>query len=92
MRPRRNIAATSLKVLLEHIYSVKSYDKNKHESFALSLLENFSWGLTYFDQFITTGKVYGEFDGSIISSFTIVYLFLPYIFLKNMEQGKALIG
>ena len=60
MKPRRHIAATSLKVLRENIYSAKSYDKNKHENFALSLWENSSWGLTYFDQFITTGEVFTE--------------------------------
>ena len=47
----RNIAVTSLKVLCKNLYSIKSYDKTNMKVFALSLWENFSWGLTYFDKF-----------------------------------------
>ena len=49
---RRNIAATSLKMLLKNLYSVKCYDKLNMNVLALSLWENFWWGLIYFDQFI----------------------------------------
>ena len=49
---RGNIAATSLKMLLKNLYSVKCYDKLNMNVFILSLWENFWWGLIYFDQFI----------------------------------------
>ena len=49
---RGNIAATTLKMLWKNLYSVKSYDKLNMNIFALSLWENFWWGLIYFDQFI----------------------------------------
>ena len=48
---RRNIAATSLKMLLKNLYSVKCYDKLNMNVLTLSLWENFWWGLIYFDQF-----------------------------------------
>ena len=48
---RGNIAATSLKMLLKNLYSVKSYDKLNMNVITLSLWENFWWGLIYFDQF-----------------------------------------
>ena len=51
---RGNIAATSLKMLWKNLYSVKCYDKLNMNVFTLSLWENFSWGLIYFDQFIIT--------------------------------------
>ena len=47
-----NIAATSLKMLLTNLYSVKCYDKLNINVLTLSLWENFWWGLIYFDQFI----------------------------------------
>ena len=50
---RGNIAATSLKKLWVNLYSVKCYDKLNMNVFTLSLWENFWWGLTYFDQFIS---------------------------------------
>ena len=49
---RRHIAAILLKILCGNPNSVKSYDKSNMKVFALSLWENFSWGLTYFDQLI----------------------------------------
>ena len=49
---RGNIAATSLKILLKNLYSVKCYDKLNINVLTLSLWENFWWGLIYFDQFI----------------------------------------
>ena len=49
---RGNIAATSLKMLLKNLYSVKCYDKLNINVLTLSLWENFWWGLIYFDQFI----------------------------------------
>ena len=48
---RGNIAATSLKMLLKNLYSVKFYDKLNMNVSTLSLWENFWWGLIYFDQF-----------------------------------------
>ena len=48
---RGNIAATSLKMLLKNLYSVKCYDKLNINVLTLSLWENFWWGLIYFDQF-----------------------------------------
>ena len=48
---RENIAATSLKMLLKNLYSVKCYDKLNMNVLTLSLWENFWWGLIYFDQF-----------------------------------------
>ena len=49
---RRNIAATSLKISCTNLYSVKSYDETNMKDFAFSLWGKFSWGLTYFDEFI----------------------------------------
>ena len=49
---RGNIAATSLKILLKNLYSVKCYDKLNMNVLTLSLRENFRWGLIYFDQYI----------------------------------------
>ena len=49
---RRNIAATSLKMLCKNLYSVKCYDITRMNVFAIGLWENFNWGLSYFDQFI----------------------------------------
>ena len=49
---RGNIAATSLKMLLINLYSVKCYDKLNMNVLTLSLWENFWWGLIYFDQYI----------------------------------------
>ena len=49
---RGNIAATSLKILLGNLVSVKCYDKSNMNAFTLSLCENIRWGLIYFDQFI----------------------------------------
>ena len=43
LKLRRNIAATSLKIVCKNLYSVKSYDNSNMEVFALSLWENFSW-------------------------------------------------
>ena len=48
---RGNIAATSLKMLLKNLYSVKCYHKLNMNGLTLSLWENFCWGLIYFDQF-----------------------------------------
>ena len=45
------MAATSLKMLLKNLYSVKCYDKLNMNALTLSLRENFWWGLIYFDQF-----------------------------------------
>ena len=50
---RRNIAAISLKISCKNLYSVKRYDETNIKCFALSL-----WGLTYFDEFISTGESY----------------------------------
>ena len=41
---RGNIAATSLKILLENLVSVKCYDKSNMNAFTLSLWENIRWG------------------------------------------------
>ena len=49
---RGNIAAISLKILLENLFSVNCFDKSNMNVFTLSWLENFRWGLTYFDFFI----------------------------------------
>ena len=49
---RRNIAATSLKILWKNLYLVKCYDKLNMNVLTLSLWENFWWGLIYFYQFI----------------------------------------
>lgn len=46
--------ATSLKILRKNLYSVKSYDQTNMNVFASSLWENFSWGSTYFNEFIYT--------------------------------------
>ena len=48
---RGNIAATSLKMLWENLYSVKCFDKLNMNVFTLSKCENFWWGFIYFDQF-----------------------------------------
>ena len=44
---KRMVAVSVLKILCKNLYSVKCYDKQ-----TLSLCEKFSWGLTYFDQFM----------------------------------------
>ena len=44
------IVSTSLKISCKNLYSVKSNDETNMKVFALSLWENFSWGLTYFDE------------------------------------------
>ena len=44
-------SAASLKIYAKNNYSIKSYDETNMKVFALSLLENFNWGLTYFDCF-----------------------------------------
>ena len=49
---RGNIAAISLKIVLENLVSIKCYDKSNINVFTLSLWENMRWGLIYFDQFI----------------------------------------
>ena len=68
---RRNIAATSLKMLLKNLYSVKCYDKLNMNLLTLRLWENFWWGLIYFDQFICYNT---DLDVSM------VMLWLPNIF------------
>ena len=55
---RRNIAAISLKISCKNLFSVKTFDETNINLFALSLLEKVSWGLTYFDEFISTGDAY----------------------------------
>ena len=50
---RRNITATTLKMLWKNLHSVKCYDKLNMNVFTLSLWKNFWWGLIYFDQFMT---------------------------------------
>ena len=47
---RGNIAATSLKMLLKNLHSVKCYDKLNMNVLTLSLWGDFWWGLIYFDQ------------------------------------------
>ena len=58
---RGNIAATSLKMLLKNLYSVKCNDKLNVNVLTLSLWENFWWGLIYFDQFINQYMGSGKF-------------------------------
>ena len=41
---RKNIAATSLKILWKNLYLVKCYDKSNMNVFTLSLWEIFRWG------------------------------------------------
>ena len=53
---RRNVAATSLKIVCKNLHSVKFYDKTNMNAFALSLCEKISWGLTYFGQFNSVGR------------------------------------
>ena len=49
---RRTIAAASLKMLWNNLYSIKCYDKlRKHECIYIKYMEKFWWGLIYFDQF-----------------------------------------
>ena len=48
---RRNFAPSLLKISCTNLYSIKC-DKTSMNVFALSQPENFSWCLTYFDQFI----------------------------------------
>ena len=45
------------KIIWENLYSVKCYDKSNMNVFALSLWENFRWGLIYLDQFISLVKI-----------------------------------
>ena len=50
---RENIAATSLKISCKNLHSVtKGNAETNMKVFALSLWKNFSWGLTYIDEFI----------------------------------------
>ena len=64
---RGNIAATSLKMLLKNIYSLKCYDKLNINVLTLSLWETIWWGLIYFDQFILPNRP----CGNVCSSFFI---------------------
>ena len=43
-----------LKNLFKNLNSLKCYDKANMRVCALSLWENFIWGLTYFDEFLQT--------------------------------------
>ena len=45
---RRNIAATSLKIVCKNLYSVKCYDKTNMKVFALSLWGKNQQGLNLF--------------------------------------------
>ena len=49
---RRIIEAYLLKFACKIVHSVKGYDKTNFEILTVSLWKYFSWGLTYFDQFI----------------------------------------
>ena len=49
---RRIIQAYLLKNAYKIVHSVKSYGKRNLEILTVSLWKNFSWGLTYFDEFI----------------------------------------
>ena len=48
---RRDIAATSLKILSKNHDSIKCYDKTNIEICTLSMRKIFSWGLIYIGQF-----------------------------------------
>ena len=80
---RGNIAATSLKMLLKNLYSVKCYDKLNINVLTLSLWENFWWGLIYFDQFSTWKSKYAKghiahaFNGFVCNHF---FSFKIYVF------------
>ena len=52
---KRNIAASSLKILWKNLHSVKCYDISNMNVFTLSLC---LWGLIYFDQFISVHRAY----------------------------------
>ena len=64
---RGNIAATSLKIILKNLVSVKFYDKSNMNAFTLSLWENIRWGLIYFDQFYFSVCIYVLGDDSSLS-------------------------
>ena len=72
---RGNIAATSLKMLLKNLYSVKCYDELNINVLTLSLWENFWWGLIYFDQFILFFVSY--YDGIYYSCNRIMAITRP---------------
>ena len=49
---RRIIQASLLKITCKIVDSIKSYGKINLKLLTVSLWKNFSWGLTYFDEFI----------------------------------------
>ena len=77
---RRNIAATSLKMLMKNLYSVKCYDKFNMNVLTLSLWENFWWGLIYFDQF-TTDIYQIQFQ---TSTSPISIMFIQFLFCREL--------
>ena len=69
---RGNIAATSLKMLLKNLYSVKCYDKLNMNVLTFSLWENFWWGFIYFDQFIFMFLIISLVSGYVSKIFRVV--------------------
>ena len=68
---KRKNAATLLKILSKIFYSIKCYDKTNMNVFTLSLLENFSWVLTYL--------------ASLFSNYIIIpYINLAFMCLKYL--------
>ena len=57
---------------MKSINSVKSSDNTNFVVFTLSLMKNFSWGLTYFDQFILYVK------NHILNSILIIWPLWKY--------------
>ena len=70
---RRSIAATLLKIVCKNFYLVKSYNKTNMKVFAVILLENFSCGLTYFDQFSNLMFIIFRFSSEIKKNELIKY-------------------
>ena len=91
---RRNIAATSLKIPCKNPYSVKRYYKTNMEIVALSLWESFSWGLTYFDEFINIHALMNKNQNFInkknivllMGGFAIVVILVPRRLEKHTES------
>ena len=79
---RGNIAATSLKIVLENLVSVKCYDLSNINVFTLSLWENMRWGLIYFDQFMSV-----IFDTLGIKSFLLILIWSSANLKKQTDQG-----
>ena len=82
---RRNIAATSLKILLKNLYSVKCC-QIKHECIYIKSMGKFRVGL-YFDQFTIDHHNYCLF--ALLQKFLIYIVFNNHLWVSVVEFRKC---